>query len=564
MYLGWRRLSAAGPKRWLRQYTDVAKLVRQIVYPSEYSQIEQTKDIAQQARVQGEDIGERLRADSKQQHQRAVLQLDALFKSLAAGAAPSASDFGAVLEGYQTLESAGQCVHVLQAMRAAGHRATAAQLGTALALASKSHSAAAIAGIGEEMRACGVALDDGSYDSHMIASLAARGATEHAYAVYVDARRHGRRAISRAAYSRLVMALASAGECDLAVEVMRDAGAASVALDEPTYRAVLRGAGRTMHYAAYTAAYSHLTAVVGAQLTETDYCAGLSVAARANDAALAAGIVRRMRGAGYPLGEHHMEPVFDALVGARRWPAAFRALAAMRDAGFATTPASLRALTRALTVDHQQAEQLADAAYAALVSAARTAPRALDTATLNAMLAGLSLSGCVEAAADRLRRWYAGLPRDADSHAAVLRGCVARKNMTVAEQCLALCIDGDKLAPTKRVYELMIDVAVRQFNYEDAFVYLDAMKVHGFAPDWRTYSSIVRRCAAVRDPRASVALAEMHSAGLVVTPALADFVKTAGRSARHTPAPAPEHSPDDDDDDDDDGGDDGLELGFKL
>ncbi|KAJ2861616.1 hypothetical protein GGH94_004782 [Coemansia aciculifera] len=557
MFRGWRRLSSVGPRRWLRQYTDVAKQVRQIVHPSEYSQIEQTKDIAQQARVQGEDIGERLRADSRQQHQRALLQLDALFKSVAASAAPSAADFSAVLEGYQTLESAGQCVHVLQAMRAAGHRATAAQLGTALSLASKSHSAAAIAGIGEEMRACGVALDDGCYASHMIASLAVRWRTEHAYAVYVDARRHGNRVISRAAYSQLVVALADAGECDLALEVVRDAGAAAVALDEPTYRALLRGAGRTMHYAAYTAAYSHLTAVVGAQLTETDYCAGLSVAARAKDAALAAAIVRRMRGAGYPLSEYHMEPVFDALVGGRRWAAAFRALAAMRDAGFATTPASLRSLTRALTVDHQQAERLADAAHAELLSAARTAPRALDTATLNAMLAGLSLSGCVEAAADRLRRWYAVLPRDVDSHAAVLRGCVARKNMTVAEQCLALCIDSDRLVPTKSVYELMIDVALRQFNYEDAFVYLDAMKVHGFAPGWRTYSSIVRRCAAVRDPRASIALAEMRSAGLAVTPALADFVKTAGRSARHTPAPTPEHNPDG-------GGEDGLGVRFKL
>ncbi|KAJ2115034.1 hypothetical protein IW146_002623 [Coemansia sp. RSA 922] len=552
MFLGCRRLSSVGP-RVLRQYTDIAAQVWQIVHPSEYSQIEQTKDIAQQARVQGEAIGERLRADHKQRHQRAVLQLDEVFKGLRSSTAPSASDFSAVLEGYQTLESAGQCVHVLQAMRIAGHRATAAQLGTALSLASSSHSTAAIVGVGEEMRACGVALDDGSYDSHMIASLAARGAAEHAYSVYVEARqRH--RAISRAAYSQLVTVLADAGECDLAAEVLRDASAASVALAEPTYRALLRGAGRAMHYAAYTEAYSHLTAVVGAQLTETDYCAGLAVAARAKDAALAAAIVRRMRGAGYPLAEYHMEPMFDALVGAKRWPAAFRALAAMRDAGFATAPASLRSLTRALTVDHQQAEQLADSVYADLVSVARTAPRALDTTTLNALLLGLSLSGCVEAAAERLRRWYAEFPRDIDSHTAVLRGCVPRKNMTVAEQCLALCIDGDRLEPTKTVYELMIDVALPQFNYEDAFVYLDAMKVHGFAPDWRTYARIVKRCAVVRDPRASIALAEMRSAGHVVPPALTDFVKNAGRSARHSPKP--DHKPDDDEDD--------LYFGFKL
>ncbi|KAJ2491504.1 hypothetical protein IWW37_002279 [Coemansia sp. RSA 2050] len=561
MFRGWRRLSSVAPSIRQRQYTDIAAQVRQIVHPSEYTQIEQTKDVAQQARLQGEDIGERLRANARQQNERAILELGAIFKSVAKSQASSASDFSAVLEGYQTLGSALQCVKVLQAMRLAGYSATPAQLGSALALANASRSTIEIAEVGEEMRAYGMALDDGVYDSYMVESLAARGCAEHAYAVYIGARGQSKRAISRPAYSHLVMALASSGECDLALGVMRDAGAASVALAEPTYRALLRGAGRAMHYEAFTAAYSHLTAVVGAQLTETDYCSGLAVAARAADPALAASIVRRMRSAGYPLSEYHLEPVFDALVGAKKWSAAFRALATMREAGFATTRASLRSLTRALTIDHQQAEQLADSVHAELVSAARAAPRALDTTTLNAIIAGLSLSGCVEAAADRLRRWFTSIPRDVDSYAVVLRGCLARKNMTIAEQCLAMCIDEDRLKPTKAIYELMIEVTLRQFNYEDAFVYLDAMKVHGFAPDWRIYSLIVKRCAVVRDPRASIALSEMRSAGHFVPPALSDFVKTAGRSARHT-SNKPDRVTGDDSNNSDN--DDGLGFAFKI
>ncbi|KAJ1821540.1 hypothetical protein LPJ60_002553 [Coemansia sp. RSA 2675] len=535
MFLGLRRLSSVAPQLKLRQYSDIAAQVRQIVHPSEYTQIEQTKYVAQQARLQGEDIGERLRADAKQQNERALLRLDTIFKSVAKNQSSSVSDFSSVLEGYQTLGSAPQCVKVLQAMRLAGYCATPAQLGSALELANTSRSAIEIAEVGEEMRANGMALDDGVYDSYMIESLAARSCAEHAYAVYTEARGQGKRVISRPAYSYLVIALASSGECDLALEVMCDAEAASVALAEPTYRALLRGAGRHMHYEAFTAAYSHLTTVTGAQLTETDYCSGLAVAARAADPALAASIVRRMRSAGYPLSEYHLEPMFDALVGAKKWSAAFRALATMREAELATTKTSLGSLTRALTVDDKQAEQLADSVHAELVSAARTSPRALDTITLNAIIAGLSLSGCVEAAADRLRRWYTSVPRDADSYAAVIRGCIARKNMTIAEQCLAMCIDEDNLKPTKVIYELMIEVTLKQFNYEDAFVYLDALKVNGFVPDWRTYSLIVKRCAFVRDPRASIALSEMRSAGHFVPPSLSDFVKTAGRSSRPTP-----------------------------
>ncbi|KAJ2355005.1 hypothetical protein H4S02_013029, partial [Coemansia sp. RSA 2611] len=103
MFLGLRRLSSVAPQLKLRQYSDIAAQVRQIVHPSEYTQIEQTKYVAQQARLQGEDIGERLRADAKQQNERALLRLDTIFKSVAKNQSSSASDFSSVLEGYQTL-----------------------------------------------------------------------------------------------------------------------------------------------------------------------------------------------------------------------------------------------------------------------------------------------------------------------------------------------------------------------------------------------------------------------------------------------------------------------------
>ncbi|KAJ2006057.1 hypothetical protein H4R26_001598 [Coemansia thaxteri] len=520
---------------------NIPALVQQIVHPSEYRRIEITKEVAQQARLSGKDIGQSLRADAQQQRARARTQLDGVFaamtgnKGAGAGSQPVAgshafgpADYAAVLEAYLEVGSAAQCVRVLQEMRHAGHVASAAQLSSVLAVATGSRAAAAVFAVGEEMQAVGVAAD-AAFDSSVIAALAGSRQVEFAYAHYSEARARGR-ILQRDAYAQLIEGLADIGECDLALEVVRDTRGASVALTAPTFVALLRGAGRRMHYEAYRAAYAHVAAVGGAQLTEGDCCAGLAVAARAADAALGADLVRRLRANAYPVNERHMEPLFEALVRASRWPPAFRALAAMRDAGFATTPASLRVLTRALTLPPDCAEAAVDAAHVALLACRSTAPRAVDSTTLNAMLAGLSLSGCVEAAADRLHRWYGPtMPRSVDSYAAVLRGCVLRKNTAVAERALAQCIDVDHLTPSKLIYALMIDISLRQFNYEDAFVYLDAMRALGYTPDWRTYSSIVRRCAAVRDPRAATAIEQMKADGHPITRSLSESVETYAR-----------------------------------
>ncbi|KAJ2894307.1 hypothetical protein GGI21_005307, partial [Coemansia aciculifera] len=128
----------------VRRYSDFAAQVRRIVHPPEHAQIEQTKEVAQQARLQGADIGERLRAAADLRRKQALEQLEKVQQ-----ASISASDvagLGAVLEGFQTLGSASHCVRILQEMRKAGHHATAAQLNSTKDVASRSQSVAALAG----------------------------------------------------------------------------------------------------------------------------------------------------------------------------------------------------------------------------------------------------------------------------------------------------------------------------------------------------------------------------------------------------------------------------------
>ncbi|KAI8320164.1 hypothetical protein GQ54DRAFT_240859, partial [Martensiomyces pterosporus] len=355
--------------------------------------------------------------------------------------------------------------------------------------------------------------------------------TEHAYSVYLEMRHRGMTP-QRNGYHELVLRLGETGEVGLALDAMQEALDNAMSFEQSTYLGLLRSSGSFMHYDAYRFCYTQLTTVFGSQLTEGDYEAGLAIAARQGDVKLAKDILRRLEMANYYLEEYHFEPLFESLVASKQWAAAFRVLHMMREANFGTTPATLRNLTRALTVDKEQAEELIEGVFALLAENRASIPQAVNTTTINALVAALAHSGCVEAAADRLDRWFSrlDLKRDINTYVRVLEGCDKTKNLMAAEAAMTKLLDEDKLQPTKAVYELLIHISLNQFNYEDAFVYLESMKAHSMLPEWKTYSSIVRRCARVRDPRAKIALEEMRSLGYVVTPLLQSFVTTGGKS----------------------------------
>ncbi|PIA16076.1 hypothetical protein COEREDRAFT_32416, partial [Coemansia reversa NRRL 1564] len=254
------------------------------------------------------------------------------------------------------------------------------------------------------------------------------------------------------------------------------------------------------------------------RLTEGDCLGGLDVAARSGDVDLATNILQRLQRHGYALREQHLEALVEALVRRGQWARAFVALATMRRGGMGRGAAPLRVVTRTV-VAAEDSEAEADAAFDALVAAPA---EAADACVLDALVAGLALGGHVEAAEERLSTWYERLrvERTEASYVAVLRGCTHRRNKTVAERVLAQLLDDEALAAPREAYEQMVLVALLQPNYEDAFVYLEAMKAHSMLPSWRTYAALARRCARVRDPRAHVAVREMRTLGYVVTPAL--------------------------------------------
>ncbi|KAJ2846030.1 hypothetical protein IWW36_004539 [Coemansia brasiliensis] len=510
------------------QSVPITKQVRELVNPSEHTRIKAARLLEQS------NFNSILPATgSRNQKYETLEKLEELYSKAMVDTKGSLGreEYAAFLEGFCQLQDTGGCLRVLRDMRINGETPVTTQYAMVLKMSSDAFNARALFAVSEEMQAAGVSHDD-SFFNNLLRCLGRTGQIEFGYSVYQEmlSRKVSPMATS---YAPLIAGLASIDEVPLALQVMREALGRGVAFGQETYLELLHGAGKRMHHEAYKFCYTQLTTVFESQITEGDFLLGLSVAARNGDIALASDIVQQLQRLEYPLEEIHFEPLLDALIYRAQWQPAFNALGMMRKAGYGTTPATLRTLTRKLTVAPSKAEGLADLVYETLCASSKELPQIADAVTLNAMVAGLAQSGCVEAAMMRLTTWYDRLeiPRTVDSYAVVLAGCVPRRNKTVAEVLLSQMLDKDRLQPNKRVYESMIHVSLLQPNYEDAFVYLEAMKTQGIVPDWRTFASIARRCARMHDGRANKVIEEMRKLKMAVTPALLSYVQSFGDSS---------------------------------
>ncbi|KAJ1958623.1 hypothetical protein EC988_000198 [Linderina pennispora] len=513
----------------------VAEQVRSIIYPSSYDKISRAREVLQDARVTSTHVGMQLAQADRRQLAVKRTQLNELF-SRQSRETLSSSDYSEFLEGYMITHDAYGGLAVLTAMRQHGQKATLAQYNMVLKTAAQDFNARAIYEIGEEMRIAGVAENEYvGFFNQLLLSLSKRGQPELAYSVYMEMQTRNV-AVQRNACHELICALGAIGEVDLAFSVLRAAMAAALAFDQTTSLALLRAAGAALHHDAYRHSFEQLTQVFGSSLAEGDYILGLRVAARHGDVSLATSIIQAMQGHGYAMQEHHLEPLFEALVQKTQWLPALRVLETMRSAGHGAEPATVRCLMRKL--QGAKAEELTEHVFSLLASHSAELPHAISTATLNALVGALAKSRCVEAALDRLDRWFGALhvSRDIHTYELALQGCERARNKATAEVLFARLLDEDRLAPSQRAYEAMLGTCLTQYVYEDAFVYLESMKAHGMVPGWKTYSKIVRRCARVADPRAHTAMQEMRDLGYVVPRALASFVATGGRSARQAAA----------------------------
>ncbi|KAJ1760920.1 hypothetical protein EV180_004990 [Coemansia sp. RSA 518] len=518
------------------------KQIQEIVHPSQHTQLQKTRTISQTA-GKDESLGFVLEAEQHRRRKEAFTQLHELYDHIQSGHRRkdqgqtdqpqklSRTEYGAFLEGFVEMGDTKGSVRILRDMRESGTQPVDTQYAMVMRAAANAFRTPDVFAVGEEMRRAGVEDYSGFFNS-LLRCLGRSGQIEYAYSVYLEMteRRVEPQGPGSAA---LVVGLAQIGEVDTSLQVMKATLGRGTTLGQDVFMGLLHEAGIHMHHTAYVFAFRQLADVFGAQLPEGDSLAGLDVAARAGDVALAGEIVERLRMANTPLEEKHFEPLLAAVLARKQWMPAMRVLHMMRQAGYGKAAATLRPLERAVA-NAEEPEQLAETVFGVVADSRDEQTLAVDHVTLDALVAGLAQAGCVEAAASRLNTWYTqlGIVRSTSSYECVIEGCMARRNKTVAERMLAQLID-ERLQPSQRIYEAMIHIALVQPNYEDAFVYLEAMKAHAMVPAWRTLAAIVRRCARVRDVRAQTALREMRRLGLVVTPVLASYAQNAGRSPRN-------------------------------
>ncbi|KAJ1904118.1 hypothetical protein LPJ81_002682 [Coemansia sp. IMI 209127] len=455
-----------------------------------------------------------------------ILKLDDLFnRELKPSDKPAEADLVAILEGYHIAGGTSGCLAVLRTMRECAITPSRSQYAMVLTLACNKRMVNMIYSVAEEMRLSGLEDTNENYESFFNMLLVCLGKTnqvEMVYSVYVEMRERGLVPRQQGAHETIAR-LVWIGDIDTALHILQESIDSAITFDWRTYMDILASASFYMHHKAYKLAYDQLITVFGVHITKGEYDAGLSIASKAGDYKLATSILETLGRTKYPIRGREYEALFDALLVCERWGTAFRVLGNMRKTGYGKTASTLRTLVRALTTKPEKIEQFVSEAYEELLTASKWMPELLDTVTLNALVKALAQSVHVEAAFEKLTEWFDthSVKRDIETYVAILAGCLNNKgDLRIAEMALSMMLDVDQLEPTKEIYELMIRISLKQFNYEDAFVYLDSMKAQKMAPEWPTYASIVRRCASVRDPRAKVALEEMRKLGYVIPASL--------------------------------------------
>ncbi|KAJ2555901.1 hypothetical protein EV175_002162, partial [Coemansia sp. RSA 1933] len=533
---------------------DIPKQVQQIVNPSNYTRINLVRDVSQSARVEKQDIGQQMEGAIKTEKEAVQARLDALFKrKIMPIDKPAKADLVAVLEGYYNIGSTNGCIKVLQKTRECNMVPSRAQYAMVLKLAAGKYQVQSIYKVAEEMRLAGLEDTNENYESFFNALLVCLGSCnqiEMAYSVYMEMYGRGLVPRQQGAHTTIV-GLARIGEIDVALRILRESISSSITFDWSTYIGILSNASFHMHYNGYKLAFEQLNTVFGVQLTKGDYDAGLSIASIVGDYKLATSILETLGRLGYPIRNQEYEALFDSLLVTNRWETAFKVVGNMRQTGYGKTPMTLRTLVWALAADPDETEKLVDEAYAAMLKTSAEMPEILDTITLNALVEALAQAGYIVKAFENMNTWFYqhSVKRNVETYVGILTSCSRSKGTkTIAENVLAMMLDVDKLEPTKDVYELMIRISLRQFNYEDAFVYLESMKAQRMVPKRATYLAIARRCANVRDPRAKVALEEMRQLGYAVPSTLERQASSANARNR------------DNGDDDDDGSYDAVQT----
>ncbi|KAL0570510.1 hypothetical protein V5O48_011456 [Marasmius crinis-equi] len=248
---------------------------------------------------------------------------------------------------------------------------------------------------------------------------------------------------------------------------------------------------------------------------------------------LASDVLRLLRESEIPWKERHFIPLIEAFARNTQIKEAFTTLNVMRNSGISITPVALAPLVEALKKD----EESLDNAWALI----ETMPN-VDISALNAIIGAAGVSGDLQRAVGAYKSASdLKVQPNQDTFHALLEAAVAARHPL--GDLIMTDMKNASIAPNRRTYELLIDLALTQESYEDAFYFLEEMKAAEITPPESSYKAIIKRCATSGDERYTVALAEMAEMQHEVSRGFQREMDMAFRTARTQAQPQEGHEP---------------------
>jgi hypothetical protein len=235
----------------------------------------------------------------------------------------------------------------------------------------------------------------------------------------------------------------------------------------------------------------------------------LNTAARFGDAQLATDVVRLITKRTSKLDIHHYEALLEAYIGSKDVRSALRILTIMKKAHLEPQEGTIRPIyTYLCSAQHLPSEALR------ILKALKKAGEPIPIAAVNGILEALIYHGNLDEAVRRYKSLHVLCPGGPNKGTfnTLLQGCSGADKKDLA-MFLASEIVATGVRPDALTYDRLILVCIDQDEYEDAFRYLEEMgeMIEDLRPG--TWSAIVRKCVANKDPRAWHVLGKMKARG---------------------------------------------------
>ncbi|CAM0136445.1 hypothetical protein VKS41_006738 [Umbelopsis sp. WA50703] len=250
----------------------------------------------------------------------------------------------------------------------------------------------------------------------------------------------------------------------------------------------------------------------------------MNLAGKSGNIELASNMIDCLGNQGYQYQEHHFAPLVQAFVRQGDLKGAFSVLEIMRSCSISPTKHTASAIFETIEGDLEKIDQ---AFY--ILEQLKQEGKEIDTIAFNVVLGACvrakdlhrSISTYQEAA-------KLNVQPNIDTYNYALDACLIARNRQMGDLILTHMKDAN-VRPNIATFTKRIMLACTQKDYEDAFLYLEEMKQYNIIPPRVCYEHLVKKLVRESDPRVKVALDEMETFGLEITPYLREYIANKGR-----------------------------------